>query len=129
MEINKDIITSDIIQIDVDPVLIKKISFIGTVHKIFGVLSIIGGALICFGIITAIFGVPYLIAGIKLFKSGSSFSYAAYSKDGNFIKDAIMNLASFWLFNLIAIAATIALYIILIIILMIVASTHSSYYY
>ncbi|WP_392553021.1 DUF5362 family protein [Orbus wheelerorum] len=121
--------TKDIIQIDVDPVIIKKMSFIGTIHKIFGVLAIIAGGLTCFGIITAIFGVPYIIAGIKLFKSGSSFSYAAYSNDGKFLREAIINLASFWLFNLIAMAATIVFYIFFIIILMIAVSANSSSYY
>ncbi|WP_392561671.1 DUF5362 family protein [Orbus sturtevantii] len=120
-------ISSNIMQIDVDPVLIKKMSFIGTVHKIFGVLSIIGGAITCLGIITAIFGVPYIIAGIKLFKSGSSFSYAAYSKDGNLLKDAIMNLASFWLFNLIAIAAIFIFYALFFIIMMMAIGSRGYY--
>ncbi|RKS86961.1 hypothetical protein DES39_0167 [Orbus hercynius] len=103
---------SNIIQVEVDVFLMKKMSFIGTMQKIFGVFAIIGGALTCLGIITAILGVPYLIAGIKLFKSGSAFSYASYTHDSKFMKEAIVNLASYWLYTLIMIIITVVFYII-----------------
>lgn len=103
------------IQMDVDDLLRKKMSFIGTVQKVFGVLGIIGGACWCIGIITAVIGIPYIFLGIKLFKSGSNFSYAAYSNDGKFLREAILNLASFWLINVVLIAAVIILYVIIII--------------
>ena len=102
-----------IIEMPCDEILTKKIAFIGTMQKVFGVLAVIGGALSCIGIITAIIGVPYIIAGVKLFKSGSQFSYISYSKDGKFLSEALMSLAGFWKFTLISIIAILVLYAIL----------------
>lgn len=116
------------IQLEVDTLLMKKMSFIGIMQKIFGVLSIIGGVVTCFGIITAIIGIPYLLAGIKLFKSGSSFTYASYTNDSKFMKDAILNLASFWMYTLVMIIITVVFYIIALIALFAIAGS-SQYYY
>lgn len=119
--------TNNIMQVDVDVILIKKMSFIGTMHKIFGVLGVIGGIATCFGIITAVIGIPYILASVKLFKSGSAFSYAAYSSDGKFLKDALMNLAACWFFSLIMLAITIVFYIV--IVAVIIATVGASYNY
>ncbi|MFQ1017316.1 DUF5362 family protein [Gilliamella sp. BG7] len=48
--------------------------FIATMQQIFDVIFIIAGAFTCLGIITAIIGIPQIIAGVKIFKSVSAFS-------------------------------------------------------
>lgn len=118
---------NNIIQVEVDSFLIKKMSFIGTMQKIFGVLAIIAGAISCIGIVTAILGIPYIIAGVKLFKSGSAFTYAAYSSDGKFLREAIINLASYWFTTLILILACIVFYVIFLIFIFIFASQNYGY--
>lgn len=121
------------IQMDVDDLLRKKMSLIGTIQKVFGVLGIIGGAVWCIGIITAVIGIPYIFLGIKLFKSGNNFSYAAYSNDGKFLREAILNLASFWLINVILIAAVIILYVLIFIFAIVIGMStgggNGGYYY
>lgn len=119
---------NNVIQLEVDELLMKKMSFIGAVQKVFGVLAIIGGVICCIGIITAIVGIPYLLAGIRLFKSGSNFTYTAYSNENKFLRDAILNLASFWMMNIIAIIAVIVFYIVFIIIIFAVIGSQGYYY-
>ncbi|MCO6524809.1 MAG: hypothetical protein J6562_07280 [Candidatus Schmidhempelia sp.] len=101
-----------------DEELIKKISFIGTVQKVFGILNIIGGIISCFGLITAIFGIPLIIAGRKLFLSGRAFKNLAKSGDANNIKKALINLASFWLYNLIYLVIVAICYAIILMVFM-----------
>jgi multisubunit Na+/H+ antiporter MnhF subunit len=100
-------------------------SFIGTLQKVFGVFGIIGGAFISLGIITAILGIPMIIAGVKLFLSGEAFKQVANTADVNNIKAAIINLASYWLYTLIYLAIIIVFYIVVFII---VISEYHSYY-
>ena len=42
-------------------------------HQIIGVIVIINGALYCLPIVTAILGVPFIIIGLKMFKSGGEY--------------------------------------------------------
>jgi hypothetical protein len=51
--------------------------FIATMQQIFGVIFVIVGYLTCLDIITAIVGIPQIIARVKLFKSGGAFRLAA----------------------------------------------------
>ncbi|MWN32132.1 MULTISPECIES: DUF5362 family protein [unclassified Gilliamella] len=109
--------------------LIKHMRFIAIMQQIFGVIFIIVGALTCLGIITAIIGIPQIIAGVKLFKSGNAFSLAASVQKENDIIDAIENLYGYWKYALITFIASILFFIIyMIIIVSIIASFSSSYY-
>lgn len=119
---------NNVIELEIDMLLAKKMSFIGTIHKVFGVLGIIAGVICCLGIISAIFGIPYILAGIKLFKSGSNFSYAVYSKDSKCLREAIMNLASYWMMMLISILAVIVFYIVFIFIMFAMIGSQGYYY-
>jgi hypothetical protein len=47
-----------------------------------GIFTIIGGALTCLGIITAIIGVPMIISGLRLREAADSFS--SYVASGDF---------------------------------------------
>ena len=79
-----------------------KMKFIAIMQQIFGVLNIIGGSFFCLGILTAIIGIPLIIAGVKLFKSGGAFSLAAgLNREEDYIK-AIDNLHGYWKFILIS---------------------------
>lgn len=79
----------------------KDLSFAGTMQQIVGVLTIMSGAMACLGIITAIFGVPVLISGIRLFNSGSNLSIVASTGDEKQLALGIANLASYWKWMLI----------------------------
>lgn len=111
-----------------DDFYVKKLKFIGLMQKIFGVLGIIQGAAACLGIITAIIGIPLIIAGVKLFKSGDLFSMAAYSNNEEFIKNAILNLAGYWFYTLIWAILIIIFWVGLIIFCMTILP-YSYYYY
>lgn len=112
----------DVLHLEIDTFLMRKMSFIGTMQKVFGVLAVIVGAFTCIGIVTAIIGIPYILSGIKLYKSGNAFAFAAYSKDGKFMREALLNLAGFWKYVLIIVLLTILLYIILLVLLFILSS-------
>lgn len=104
---------TNIISIQITELLQKRLRFIAVMQQICGVISIISGALTCLGIITAIFGVPLLIAGIKLFQSGSAFSLTANTKRGEDLLNAITNLYSYWKLLLITIIAIVLTYVLL----------------
>lgn len=106
-------ITDNLNNLVLDKQLIQKMSFIGTVQKVFGVFGIIGGVFICLGIISAIFGIPMIIAGWKLFLSGRSFKQLVQTNNICNIKEALINLAAYWLYTLIYLATIIIFYIIL----------------
>ena len=58
--------------VQLDEVFKKKLGFLGTFQQVMGVLAIIYGAFLCIGIFTAIVGVPVILVGIKVFKSGGA---------------------------------------------------------
>ena len=70
-------------------------------QQIFDVIFIIAGAFTCLGIITAIIGIPQIIAGVKIFKSVSAFSWAANLHKEEYIVAAIENLHGDWKYFLI----------------------------
>ena len=109
--------------------LIKHLRFIATMQQVFGVIFIIAGALTCLGIITAIIGIPQIIAGVKLFKSGSAFSLAASVQKENDIIDAIENLYGYWKYALITFIASIVFIVLYIVIIISILVTYSNGYY
>jgi len=82
-------------------------------QQIFGVLFAIGGAISCLGIITAIIGIPALIAGIRLFQSGSALALTVNSKKGKDLIDFLNCLNSYWKFTLIGFIIAIIFYALL----------------
>ncbi|OCG08901.1 hypothetical protein A9G13_02240 [Gilliamella sp. wkB178] len=114
------------ITIEINELLQKKMRFIAIMQQIYGVLLAIGGGLTCIGIITAIIGVPMLIAGIKLFQSGSAFSLTANAKRPEDLVNSINNLGSYWKFTLIGFIAVIVTYLLIFISILLIMP-HSGY--
>lgn len=106
------------ISIEINELLQKKMRFIAIMQQIYGVLLVIGGGITCIGIITAIVGIPALIAGIKLFQSGSAFSLSANAKRPEDLVNAINNLGSYWKFTLIGFIAIIVTYVVIFVIIL-----------
>ncbi|OCG03028.1 DUF5362 family protein [Gilliamella sp. wkB112] len=114
------------ISIELSELLQKRMRFIAIMQQIYGVLFVIGGGISCIGIITAIVGIPMIIAGIKLFQSGSAFSLTANAKRGEDLVNAITQLSSYWKFTLIGFIALIVTYLLVIILFV---SFLPSFYY
>ena len=110
----------EVVTLEVDETLKKQLGFLGIMYQIFGVLSIISGVLFCITIIGAILGVPYLMFGLKLFKSGGSFSETARNVSGDSLKNALSELAKAVKIWLITVIAVIILYAVMIIIMIMV---------
>lgn len=110
----------EVVTLEVDGILKKQLGFLGIMYQIFGVLCIISGAMMCLTIIGAIAGVPYVMAGLKMFKSGGSFSETARSVSGDSLKNALSELAKAMKMGLIAVIAVIVLYVVVFIIMMMV---------
>lgn len=108
---------TEILTLEVDQTLKKQLGFMGILYQIFGVLTIVSGAMMCIGIITAIAGVPYIMAGLKMFKSGSSFSETVRNNEGNSLKNALSELAKAMKLGLIAMIVFFVMYFILIMVL------------
>lgn len=83
-----------------------------------GIFTIIYGALTCLGIITAIIGVPLVIAGLRLREAADQFERYAHARDEASLAGALERQGSYFyiqkVFILIALAFT-ALYILFVI--------------
>ena len=101
------------ISIELTELLQKRLNFISIIQQIFGVLFAIGGAISCLGIITAIMGIPALIAGIRLFQSGSALALTVNSKKGKDLIDFFNCLNSYWKFTVIGFIIVIIFYALL----------------
>ena len=110
----------EVVTLNMDGTLKKQLGFVGIMFQISGVLCIISGAMMCLTIIGAIAGVPYVMAGLKMFKSGGSFSETARSVSGDSLKNALSELAKAMKMGLIAVIAVIVLYVVVFIIMMMV---------
>lgn len=114
------------ISVELTEQLQKRMRFIAIMQQIYGVIFVIMGGFSCLGIITAVFGIPLLIAGIKLFKSGSAFSLTANLKRGEDLVDAINQLNSYWKFVLIGIIALILTYLLMLIMILLILPSYYS---
>ena len=75
--------------ISVDEVFKKKMNFLGLVQKILGVIMVIFGGLYCLTIIGAILGVPFILIGLKIFKSGEAYKKSIITLEGGDIKEGL----------------------------------------
>lgn len=64
-----------------------------------GITDIIFGAVACFGIITAIIGIPQIIAGIKLLNASDELNRYISARNTNHIAQALYNLKKFFTFS------------------------------
>lgn len=116
------------ISFELTELLQKRMRFIAILQQIVGVFTVISGGLSCLGIITAIFGIPMIIAGIRLFQSGSSFAITADVKKGEYLADAINKLHSYWMMVLITFILSIIITAIVLIIFFTFIAYNYSYY-
>lgn len=79
------------------------------------IIDIILGALTCFGIVTAIYGVFRIIAGVKLLGAADDLKNAVIFNDSNKISSGFINLARYFKFNGIYLIISIVLTIVIII--------------
>ncbi len=75
--------------ISVDEVFKKKMNFLGLVQQILGVIMVIFGGLYCLTIIGAILGVPFILIGLKIFKSGEAYKKSIITLEGGDIKEGL----------------------------------------
>ena len=75
--------------ISVDEVFKKKMNFLGLVQQILGVIMVIFGGLYCLTIIGAILGVPFILIGLKMFKSGEAYKKSIITLEGGDIKEGL----------------------------------------
>jgi hypothetical protein len=78
----------------------------------YAVMTIIFGSILCLGIIYAIFGVPIIIAGVKLFGSVKSFKQLSETGDVNNYNSAIEDMNTYFIINGILIIIALALIVI-----------------
>ncbi|MBN1524060.1 MAG: DUF5362 domain-containing protein [Spirochaetales bacterium] len=91
------------------------------------VMNIIGGVVVCFGIITAAIGVPIIIAGMRLFNAANDLKQYLVTKNTGMIASAFDKLKSYFLINGVIMIVYFALMILYFIILIIViAATAAS---
>ena len=76
--------------ISVDEVFKKKMNFLGLVQQILGVIMVIFGGLYCLTIIGAILGVPFILIGLKIFKSGEAYKKSIITLEGGDIKEGLI---------------------------------------
>lgn len=122
----ENIENKEILQVEMNETLKKQIGFLGIIYQICGVLTIISGAMMCLGIITAVIGVPYIMGGLKLFSSGGSFSQTVRENQGEALKSALGDLAKAVKLLLIAMIVLIVFYIVIFIILMMIGIAASA---
>ena len=79
--------------VQLDEVFKKKLGFLGTFQQVMGVLAIIYGAFLCIGKFTAIVGVPVILVGIKVFKSGGAYKDALMNSSGEDLKRGLCELS------------------------------------
>ena len=75
--------------ISVDEVFKKKMNFLGLVQQILGVIMVIFGGLYSLSIIGAILGVPFILIGLKMFKSGEAYKKSIITLEGGDIKEGL----------------------------------------
>ena len=116
------------ITINSTDVLKKQLKFIAIMQQIYGVIMIVIGAISCIGILSAIVGIPIILAGVKLFKSGNTFGLAANFDNEQNLIEAIENLHGYWKFSLIALICSILFFIIYMILIIALISSIGGYY-
>ncbi len=85
----------------------KSVEWTITSHKIFGVISIIQGALISLSIAGLIVGVPLILAGLKLMESSKNLNEYKLTKDTKNLKNFFIEYRKYWVILLITIIVSI----------------------
>ena len=85
----------------------KSVEWTITSHKIFGVISIIQGALISLSIAGLIVGVPLILARLKLMESSKNLNEYKLTKDTKNLKNIFIEYRKYWVILLITIIVSI----------------------
>ena len=64
-------------------------NFLGLVQQILGVILVIFGGLYSLSIIGAVLGVPFILIGLKIFKSGEAYKRSMFTLEGGDIKEGL----------------------------------------
>lgn len=81
--------------------------------KFVGIFEIIYGALCCLTIVGAIFGVPYIIAGLRLRESAEAYEGYVFNQEYDMLERAITRQGSYYLMMKIAIIIAVSLFILI----------------
>ena len=104
--------------ISVDEVFKKKMNFLGLVQQILGVIMVIFGGLYCLTIIGAILGVPFILIGLKIFKSGEAYKKSIITLEGGDIKEGLTLFSDAMKIYIIMIVAILVIEILFLIVFM-----------
>ena len=118
--------------VHLDEVFKRKFGFLGTFQQVMGVLGIIYGAFLCIGILTAVVGVPVILMGIKVFKSGGAYKDSLMNSSGEDLKRGLCEISDASKIYLVLIIIAIVISVIACILFMgaiIAAASQSDYYY
>ncbi len=85
----------------------KSVEWTITSHKIFGVISIIQGALISLSFAGLVIGVPLILAGLKLMESSKNLNEYKLTKDTKNLKNFFIEYRKYWVILLITIIVSI----------------------
>ncbi len=115
----------DFMKIYMDDIFRKKLRFLGIFQQVIGIFAIIYGAIICFGIISAIIGVPVIIIGLKVFKAGGAYKDAVTNANGENLKNGLCETSDavkiYLIFLLVVFALSVIFMVFMFIMLMIAA--------
>jgi hypothetical protein len=108
---------------NVEPNFQVNVSNMTRYMRFLGILSIIGGALYCIGIITAIIGVPFIFMGIRMRESADDFSRYSSTGEKSDLYRAIEKQTRFFLIQYVfAIIGLVLTAIYLVVMLIIITS-------
>ena len=113
--------------ISVDEVFKKKMNFLGLVQQILGVIMVIFGGLYSLSIIGAVLGVPFILIGLKIFKSGEAYKKSIITLEGGDIKEGLTLFSDAMKIYIIMIVVILAIEILFLIIFMGTILSQQSY--
>mgnify|MGYP003584080274 CR=1 FL=1 len=89
LSIDKERNFDTISAISFDEVFKKKMNFLGLIQQILGVIMVIFGGLYSITIIGAVLGIPFILIGLKIFKSGKAYKKSMLTLEGKDIKEGL----------------------------------------
>lgn len=107
----------DSLVVSVDELFSKKLKFLGTFQQVIGVLGIINGAFICFGIITAVIGVPYILMSMKIFKAGGFYKDSLQNSSGEDLKNGLIEVSNAAKISMILMIIGVVIYVLYLVII------------
>ena len=113
------------VTVSLDPFFLKNLANWASFKAI---IDIITGALACLGIITAAYGVPLIISGVKLLGATEDLKTYLASNDAKKISDSFANLSKYFRINGISIIIKIVLQVLVFIGLAILYGIMISYF-